>query len=85
MHPMYVVKRTALANEYARDEFKPISEKDYIEMVVETIKLLPKETSIQRISAGIDDDSLIAPIWCKNKQKRLDNIRKSLREIGLKY
>ncbi len=32
-HSLYVVKRTALANEYARGEFTPISEELYLEVL----------------------------------------------------
>lgn len=84
-HPLYVVKRTALANEYARGEFEPISEEVYLEVLKEAIELKPCHVSVQRISAGIDDDSLIAPLWCKNKNEQMRAVNKILGTIGLKY
>lgn len=84
-HPLYVVKRTALANEYARGEFEPIDEELYLEVLKEALLLKPSHVSVQRISAGIDDDTLIAPQWCRDKNKQLRAVNDALESIGLKY
>ncbi len=84
-HPLYVVKRTALANEYARGEFMPITQELYLEVLTEAIRLKPKHVSVQRISAGIDDDTLLAPSWCKDKNEQFRAINAALEQIGLKY
>ena len=84
-HPLYVVKRTALANEFTRGEFTPINEKEYLEVLVESIQMKPENVNVQRVTAGIDDDSLLAPQWCRNKNAQIKNINKALKEIGLKY
>ncbi len=84
-HPLYVVKRTALANEFIRGEFTPISEDEYIDVLIEAIKMKPESLHVQRVTAGVDDDSLIAPLWCKNRNNQIRNINKALKKIGLKY
>lgn len=84
-HPLYVVKRTALANEYARGEFTPISEKVYLDVLSEALKTKPKHVSVQRMSAGINDDSLISPEWCRDKNSQIRAINHALKDIGLKY
>jgi len=84
-HPLYVVKRTALANEYARGEFTPISEEKYLKVLVKSIEMKPKHIHVQRVTAGIDDDSLLAPQWCRNKNTQIKNINKALKKVGLKY
>jgi len=84
-HPLYVVKRTALANEYARGEFTPITQELYIEVLKEALILKPPHVSVQRISAGIDDETLIAPEWCMEKNKQFRAINDSLKAVGLKY
>ena len=84
-HPLYVVKRTALANEYTRGEFVPISEELYMEVLKEALLLKPSHVSVQRISAGIDDDTLIAPQWCRDKNRQLRAVNDALASIGLKY
>jgi len=84
-HPLYVTKRTALANEYNRGDFEPISEELYLEVLLESIQMKPEEVSVQRITAGIDDDSLIAPDWCRDRNAQVRHINKALKTIGLKY
>ena len=84
-HPLYVVKRTALANEYTRGEFKPITQECYLEVLCEALAMKPDHISVQRLTAGIDDDSLIAPEWCKHKNEQLHAINTALKRIGLKY
>jgi hypothetical protein len=84
-HPLYVVKRTALANEYMRGEFKPISEELYLDTLVKSIQMKPLHVSVQRVTAGIDDDSLLAPQWCRNKNQQIKHINKALKAVGLKY
>ena len=84
-HPLYVVKRTALANEFTRGEFTPISEEEYLDVLVKSIQMKPQNVSVQRVTAGIDDDSLLAPSWCRNKNLQIKNINKALKKIGLKY
>ena len=84
-HPLYVVKKTALANEYTRGEFTPITEEEYLDTLVKSISMKPKSVNVQRITAGIDDDSLLAPAWCRNKNRQIKNINAALKTIGLKY
>lgn len=84
-HPLYVVKRTALANEFNRGEFTPINEEEYLDVLVKSIEMKPENVSVQRVTAGIDDDSLLAPAWCKNKNTQIKNINAALKKIGLKY
>ncbi|MCD6173004.1 MAG: TIGR01212 family radical SAM protein [Sulfurimonas sp.] len=84
-HPLYVVKRTALANDFVSGKFIPISEDEYLDVLVKTIEIKPKNVSVQRVTAGIDDDSLLAPQWCRDKNRQIKHINKALKSIGLKY
>ena len=84
-HPLYVVKRTALANEFSSGKFTPIKEEEYLNVLVQAIQLKPENVSVQRVTAGINDDSLISPAWCKDKNEQIRNINKTLKPLGLKY
>lgn len=84
-HPLYVVKRTALANDFIKGNFTPISEDEYLDVLLQSIQMKPKSISVQRVTAGINDDSLLGPDWCRDKNSQIKNINKALREIGLKY
>ncbi|QKF80910.1 TIGR01212 family radical SAM protein [Halarcobacter ebronensis] len=84
-HPLYVVKNTLLTKEFKKGLFTPISEELYIDTVVKSIKMLPDNISVQRVTAGIDNSTLLSPSWCKNKHQQIKNIREALLKEGLKY
>ncbi len=63
-HSLYVVENTMLAIEYKAGEFTPITKEQYVDVLIEAIKLKPPHISIQRMTAGINDDMLLAPAWC---------------------
>jgi radical SAM superfamily enzyme len=84
-HPLYVVKNTLLTNEFKKGKFTPISEELYIDTVVKSIINLPQNVSVQRVTAGIDDDTLLSPQWCRNKHTQMKNIRLALEKEGLNY
>jgi radical SAM protein (TIGR01212 family) len=84
-HILYVTKNTALAIDYKKGRFTPISEEDYLEVLVKSIQMQPDNIIIQRISSGINDSSLLAPLWCKNKHQQMRNIRDALKEVGYDY
>ena len=84
-HPLYVVKNTLLTNEFKKGRFNPISEELYIDTVVKSIINLPQNVSVQRVTAGIDDDTLLSPLWCKNKHQQMKKIRIALEEEGFIY
>jgi radical SAM protein (TIGR01212 family) len=84
-HPLYVVKKTALANDFIQGKFTPISEDEYLDVLVKSIIMKPENISVQRVTAGIDDDSLLSPTWCRDKNMQIKNINKALKPLGLKY
>jgi len=84
-HPLYVVKRTALGNDFVKGKFIPISEEDYLDVLKKSMQMKPTNVSVQRVTAGIDDDSLLAPDWCRDKNQQIKNINRALKSIGLKY
>ena len=49
------------------------------------MRMIPENMMIQRVSAGISDDSLLSPSWCRNKHKQMFNIKKAFKEEGYLY
>ncbi|MDR1911337.1 MAG: TIGR01212 family radical SAM protein [Helicobacteraceae bacterium] len=81
IHPLYIVKNAAIAKE----SFEPLSIERYLDLLVKSIKRFPKNIVYQRISAGVDSDALIAPLWCKNKNSAMALIRNRLLREGFIY
>ncbi|BCD68652.1 TIGR01212 family radical SAM protein [Nitratiruptor sp. YY09-18] len=85
IHPLYVVKNTALAVEFMKGKFTPITQEEYIDTLLKALEILPKDIVVQRLTAGIGDSSLLAPAWCADKNRQLLAIRKALLAKGLIY
>jgi len=82
-HPLYVVKNTLLANEYRRGEFTPIDFEAYLRVLAKALELKPEKVSVQRLTAGIDDETLLAPAWCGwSKNRMIAELRKGLARYG---
>jgi radical SAM protein (TIGR01212 family) len=84
-HPLYVVKNTLLTTQYKKGKFTPISQSLYIDTLIKAIKMLPNHISISRVTAGINNDSLLAPQWCWCKEMQLYKIKQALLKEGLIY
>jgi len=84
-HPLYVVKKTSLANDFLKGNFTPINEDEYLDVLVEAIRMKPQNVSVQRVTAGIDDNSLLSPEWCRDKNSQIKKINAALKPFGLKY
>jgi radical SAM protein (TIGR01212 family) len=85
IHSMYITKNTIMANEFKLGKFETISQELYIDTLIKSFKMLPPEIMIQRICAGIDDDSLLSPLWCRNKHAQMKVIKRALKEEGFIY
>ena len=85
IHPLYVIAGTQLAKMYEAGKYEPIDLDSYIELVVQSIALIPSETIIERVSAGAHIDSLLAPKWCFDKNIQMRLLRERLLEIGIEY
>jgi hypothetical protein len=84
-HPLYVVKKTALANDFLRGAFTPITEDIYLYVLIKSLMMKPLNVSVQRVTAGIDDSSLLAPDWCRDKKSQIKKINMALKPLKLKY
>lgn len=85
VHPLYIIEKTILANMYAKGEYKPITLNAYIDLIVESLKRIPQNVVIHRVSAGVRNDTLLAPKWCFDKNIQMRAIRDALREAGIEY
>lgn len=85
VHPLYIIEKTLLANMYDKGEYKPITLNDYIDLIVESLKMIPQNVVMHRVSAGVRNDTLLAPKWCFDKNIQMRAIRDALRDAGIEY
>lgn len=76
IHMLHIIKNTKLAKDYEKEPFKLISRDEYIETVVEQLRLLRPEVVIERLTGDPLKDELIEPSWVLNKTTILNDIDK---------
>lgn len=77
-HMLYVAKNTDLAKIYENIPFPMLSMDEYIDVLCNSLRVVPKETIIHRLTGDGDKKSLIAPLWSCNKKKVLREINNAL-------
>lgn len=80
IHGLHILKGTRIAIEYENSPFKIMSLKEYTHVLINCLKLLPKDTVIHRITGDGDKRTLIEPQWSADKKKVLNYINKKIRE-----
>jgi len=77
---LHVLRGTDLASEYEAGKFETLSLEEYVQLVCDSIRLLPKEMVIHRMTGDGDRRKLIAPLWSLDKKRVLNALTKALRE-----
>ncbi|MEN3044798.1 MAG: TIGR01212 family radical SAM protein [Candidatus Hydrothermales bacterium] len=78
IHPLHVVKYTELEREFKEGRYKPLELDEYVRIVCDFIERLDRDTLIARLTGESPEDFLVAPLWCKNKLKVLNEIEREL-------
>ncbi|MDR0407311.1 MAG: TIGR01212 family radical SAM protein [Campylobacteraceae bacterium] len=84
-HSLYITKQTKLAHDFKNGLFVPISEELYLDTLIKAIKMLPSNIALQRITAGVQDDTLLAPAWCYDSHTQKNRAKEALKKAGLEY
>ncbi len=76
---LHILKDTQLVEQYRKDPFPLLTLEEYTDLVAESIRILPEETVIHRMTGDAPGALLIAPEWTRNKKKVLNTIARKLR------
>ncbi len=82
LHPLHVVKGTALANEWRAGEYSPMGLYEYISIAADMIERTPPEVLYHRVTGTAAQDILLAPEWCSKKWMVLNGIEHELQRRG---
>lgn len=81
LHLMNVLKGTKLADFYP-DRIHIPEKKEYINLVVDTLEIIPPHITIHRVTADAPRHLLIAPEWGYEKRSILNGIQKEFKRRG---
>ena len=77
-HELYVVKGSKLEKIYLRGEYKPLLQNEYVDLVCESLAMLPWRVVIQRLTGDPRPDELVAPEWARRKAETIRLIEETL-------
>ena len=77
-----ILKGSRLAQEYGESPFELLSLEEYTSLVAKSMRILPDEMVIHRMTGDGPGDLLIAPDWVRNKKKVLNTINRKLKSGG---
>ena len=77
-----ILKGSSLAKEYLAEPFPLLTMEEYTSLVAKSMRILPDEMVIHRMTGDGPGDLLIAPDWVRNKKKVLNTINRKLRSGG---
>lgn len=78
IHPLHIVKGTQIARQWKRGDYRPLTMDDYVNTVVDMVKMAPAEMIFHRLTGTASEDLLLAPQWCSKKWQVLNEITKKL-------
>jgi radical SAM protein (TIGR01212 family) len=78
LHPLHVVRGTALANAWRRGDYAPLGFADYVATAATLIEHTPPEVVYHRLTGTASADILLAPAWCAQKWRVLNAIAAEL-------
>ncbi len=77
-HSLYVSKNTDLERLYTKGNITLLSQEEYIDILCECLRHIPKNVVVHRLTGDPDKETLIAPLWTNNKIKLLREINNAL-------
>ena len=80
IHSLTVLKNTKMGNDYVKEPFPLLSKDEYIDIVVNQLRLLNTNIIIHRLSADAKKGELIAPDWTLRKMVIMNEIDKTMRK-----
>ena len=76
---LHVLKNTDLETEYLSGNFETLTLEQYTDILMDCIRILPKDIVIHRLTGDGAKRDLIAPLWSADKKTVLNTINKAFK------
>lgn len=73
---LHILKGTDLADDYLSGKFETLSMEEYLSIIKDCIKIIPKNVVIHRLTGDGPKKDLIAPLWSADKKSVLNALNK---------
>lgn len=82
LHPLHVVRGTALANEWRAGHYQPLLFDDYFTIASDLVEMTPWNIVYHRLTGTAPANLLLAPDWCQHKWPVLNAVAAELKRRG---
>ena len=79
---LHVLKNTDLEKEYNDRKFNTLSMEEYADILCRCISVLPENVVIHRLTGDGDKNTLISPLWTRDKKRVLNYINHRIAEYN---
>jgi uncharacterized protein len=84
LHPLYVIKGTALERMFDQGLYTPLTEEEASAMTIAALEALPPEIVIHRLTSDPHPEELVAPLWMLGKGGVRARLEQAMQEKNLK-
>ncbi len=76
---LHILDGTDLADEYRQGKIKEMGFDEYVALIRDCVRIIPKDVVIHRLTGDGDKKTLIAPLWSADKKRVLNAINKAIK------
>lgn len=77
---LHVIEGTDLAQDYREGKFKTLEMDEYIDLLCDCVKRLPRDMVVHRLTGDGPKSSLVAPLWSASKHTVMNTLIKTMVE-----
>ena len=81
---LHVLKGTDLASEYEAGQFTVLSEAEYIDVLMDCLRIIGNDMVVHRLTGDAPKSLLIAPMWSADKKRVINDINARMKELDLR-
>ena len=78
---LHVLRGTQLGEDYEKAPFPLLTLEEYAELIAQSVRILPEETVIHRLTGDAPGKLLIAPEWTRNKKRVLNAVNREINKV----
>ena len=78
IHLLHLMKKTPMVKQWEMGLLRFLEKDEYVELVVDTLGMLPPDMVVHRLTGDAPRELLIGPKWSENKWDVLNSIDRAL-------
>lgn len=76
---LHILKGTQMGEQFEKAPFPLLTLEEYADLIAESLKILPDDTVLHRMTGDAPGKLLIAPEWTRNKKKVLNTLNRAIK------